>query len=108
MHCAIYCAEHRFCVAINYKEKTDGNEPNCQLTNTTEQKFDKNVSKTKRVWTFMKVQCRPKSSGKHLDSVIHTMPAVRNSAGIKLARFAITVHTMPVLRRFRVCFFFLI
>ena len=54
MHCAIHCADHRFCVAINYKEKTDRNEPNCQLTNTTEQKFDNNASKTKRVWIFMK------------------------------------------------------
>ena len=54
MHCAIHCADHRFCAAINYKEKTDGIEPNCQLTNTTEQKFDNNASKTKRVWTFMK------------------------------------------------------
>ena len=55
MGCVLECAVHRFCVAINYKEKVNGNEPNCQLTNTTEQTFYENASKEDRVWTFKKV-----------------------------------------------------
>jgi hypothetical protein len=54
-HCALHCAEHRFCVAINYKEKVEGNEPNCQLTNTTEHNFNKNNKEQDRVWTFRRV-----------------------------------------------------
>ena len=53
--CAHQCAVHRFCVAINYKEKLGENEPNCQLTNTTKHKFDENTKKKDRVWTFRKV-----------------------------------------------------
>ena len=52
--CGLNCAENRFCVAFNYKEKSEGNEWNCQLTNTTEHKFQNNASKKKRVWTFLK------------------------------------------------------
>ena len=50
--CAHQCAVHRFCVAINYKEIADENEPNCQLTNTTKHNFDESVNKTDGVWTF--------------------------------------------------------
>ena len=53
--CGHLCAVHRFCVAINYKEKVNGNEPNCQLTNTTEHKFDENATANNNVWTFRKV-----------------------------------------------------
>ena len=53
--CGHLCVVHRFCVAINYKEKVNGNEPNCQLTNTTEHKFDKNATAKDNVWTFRKV-----------------------------------------------------
>ena len=53
--CAASCVMHRFCTAINYKENAKDNEINCQLTNTTEHKFDKNTSKQDRVWTFRKV-----------------------------------------------------
>ena len=53
--CGHFCVVHRFCVAINYKEKVNGNEPNCQLTNTTEHKFDKNATAKDKVWTFRKV-----------------------------------------------------
>ena len=52
--CGLNCAENRFCVAFNYKEKSEGNEWNCQLTNTTQHKFDNNASEKKRVWTFIK------------------------------------------------------
>ena len=55
MLCVHHCAVHRFCVAINYKEKLEENTPNCQLTNTTIQKFDENASKKDNVWTFRKV-----------------------------------------------------
>ena len=55
MGCVLECAVHRFCVAINYREKVEGNEPNCQLTNTTEPTFDDNASGEDRVWTFQKV-----------------------------------------------------
>ena len=55
MGCVLRCAVHRFCVAINYKEKVKENEPNCQMTNTTEHTFDENASKEDRVWTFRKV-----------------------------------------------------
>ena len=55
MGCALECAVHRFCAAINYKEKVKGNEPNCQMTNMTKQTFDENASKEDRVWTFRKV-----------------------------------------------------
>ena len=55
MGCVLECAVHRFCVAINYREKVKGNEPNCQMTNTTEQTFDENASEEDRVWTFRKV-----------------------------------------------------
>ena len=53
--CGHLCVVHRFCVAINYKEKVNGNKPNCQLTNTTEHKFDKNATAKDNVWTFRKV-----------------------------------------------------
>ena len=53
--CALRCAERRFCVAINYKNKVEGSEVNCQLTNTTEPKFEKNANEEKKVWTFRKV-----------------------------------------------------
>jgi hypothetical protein len=53
--CVHHCAVHRFCVAINYKKKVEENKPNCQLTNTTKQKFDENASKKDKVWTFRKV-----------------------------------------------------
>jgi hypothetical protein len=43
--CGLKCAENRFCVAMNYKEKAGWSEWNCQLTNTTEQKFDKAPAK---------------------------------------------------------------
>ena len=52
--CGLKCAENRFCVAMNYKEKAESNEWNCQLTNTTEQNFDNNAEKKERVWTFIK------------------------------------------------------
>ena len=54
MGCVLKCAVHRFCVAINYREKVKGNEPNCQLTNTTEHTFDAIARKEDRVWTFRK------------------------------------------------------
>lgn len=53
--CAASCAVHRFCTGINYKENAKENEMNCQLTNTTQHKFDENASKKDRVWTFRKV-----------------------------------------------------
>ena len=53
--CALKCAVHRFCVAINYKEKVKGNKLNCQMTNTTKHTFDEYASKEERVWTFRKV-----------------------------------------------------
>jgi hypothetical protein len=55
MHCALHCAEHRFCVAINFKETVEGNEPNCQLTNTTEHNLNENVKKQDRVWTLRSI-----------------------------------------------------
>ena len=54
--CGHHCAVHRFCVAINHKEKAKSNELNCQLTNTTEHKFDEKVSKEDSAWTFRKVK----------------------------------------------------
>ncbi len=54
-HCGLRCAETRFCAAINYKDKVKGNERNCQLTNTTEHKFDENASQKENVWTFRRV-----------------------------------------------------
>ena len=53
--CGHLCVVHRFCVAINYKEKVNGNEPNCQLTNTTKHKFDENAKTEDNVWIFRKV-----------------------------------------------------
>ena len=53
--CVLHCAETRFCVAINYKEKAEEDERNCQLTNTTEQKFDENASEKEKVWTFRRI-----------------------------------------------------
>ena len=53
-YCGLSCAETRFCVAINYKDRV-GDEPNCQLTNTTENQFDKNASEKEKVWTFRRV-----------------------------------------------------
>ena len=53
--CGLRCAEKRFCVAINFKEKAKDNENNCQLTNTTEQKFDENAPKQEKVWTFRRI-----------------------------------------------------
>ncbi len=54
--CGLHCAETRFCAAINYKEKVEGNEKNCQLTNTTEHKFDENASEKEKFWTFRRVR----------------------------------------------------
>ena len=54
--CGHHCAVHRFCVAINYKENVTGNETNCQLTNTTNPKFEENAEKKDKVWTFRKVK----------------------------------------------------
>ena len=53
--CGHLCVVHRFCVAINYMEKVNGNEPNCQLTNTTKHKFAENAKTEDKVWTFRKV-----------------------------------------------------
>ena len=54
--CGLRCAQTRFCVAINFKEKAEENENNCQLTNTTEQKFDENAPhEEEKVWTFRKI-----------------------------------------------------
>ena len=53
--CGHLCVVHRFCVAINYKEKVNSNEPNCQLTNTTKHKFDENAKTKDKLWTFRKV-----------------------------------------------------
>ena len=53
--CVLHCAETRFCVAINFKEKAEENEINCQLTNTTEQTFDKNAPEEEKVWTFRRI-----------------------------------------------------
>ena len=53
--CGLRCVETRFCVAINFKEKAAENEINCQLTNTTEQKFDENASEEEKVWTFRRI-----------------------------------------------------
>ena len=53
--CVLHCAETRFCVAINFKEKVEENEINCQLTNTTEPKFDENASEKEKVWTFRRI-----------------------------------------------------
>jgi hypothetical protein len=53
--CALRCAETRFCAAINYKDGAEENENNCQLTNTTKQKFDENASAKEKVWTFRKI-----------------------------------------------------
>ena len=52
--CGLKCADNRFCVAMNYKEKSESNEWNCQLTNMTEQNLDNNAVKKERVWTFIK------------------------------------------------------
>ncbi|CAB4026667.1 neurogenic locus Notch -like, partial [Paramuricea clavata] len=52
--CGLACAEHRFCVAFNYQQQSEWNEWNCQLTNTTDHKFNNNASKKERVWTFIK------------------------------------------------------
>jgi hypothetical protein len=53
--CVLHCAERRFCTAINYKDSTEGNEPNCQLTNTTKHKFDETASEKEKTWTFRKI-----------------------------------------------------
>jgi hypothetical protein len=53
--CGLKCAENRFCVAVNYKKNCAWNEPNCQLTNSTEGKFDHISSKKEQAWTFIKV-----------------------------------------------------
>ncbi|XP_028411620.1 EGF-like repeat and discoidin I-like domain-containing protein 3 [Dendronephthya gigantea] len=51
--CELRCAENRFCVAYNYKKKVDKKELNCQITNTTEHKFDvRYFTKEEQVWTF--------------------------------------------------------
>ncbi|XP_028411633.1 uncharacterized protein LOC114534395 [Dendronephthya gigantea] len=54
--CELQCAVHRFCVAYNYKKKVDEKELNCQLTNTTEHKFDEDkVAKEEQEWTFYEI-----------------------------------------------------
>ena len=53
--CGLRCAETRFCVAINFKEKAEKHENNCQLTNTTEQKFDESAPEEEKVWTFRRI-----------------------------------------------------
>ncbi len=53
--CGLRCAETRFCAAINYKDKVERNEINCQLTNTTEHIFDGNNGEKEKVWTFRRV-----------------------------------------------------
>ncbi|XP_028411974.1 EGF-like repeat and discoidin I-like domain-containing protein 3 [Dendronephthya gigantea] len=53
LFCELRCAENRFCVAFSYKEKTLENELNCQLTNTTEHKFnERHETREEQVWTF--------------------------------------------------------
>ncbi len=54
--CGLRCAQTRFCAAINYKDNVERNEMNCQLTNTTEDKFDENASQKEKVWTFRRVR----------------------------------------------------
>ena len=53
--CGLLCAETRFCVAINYKDEAEGEENNCQLTNTTEHRFDEKAKEKEKVWTFRKI-----------------------------------------------------
>ena len=53
--CALRCAERRFCVAINYNNKVEAGEVNCQLTNTTEPKFEEIAAEEKTAWTFRKI-----------------------------------------------------
>ena len=53
--CALRCAERRFCVAINYKNNVENNEASCQLTNTTEPKFEENAGAEDTGWRFRKV-----------------------------------------------------
>ena len=53
--CGHLCVAHRFCVAINYKEKVNSNEANCQLTNTTKHKFEENAKAKDKLWSFRKV-----------------------------------------------------
>ncbi|XP_028411991.1 lactadherin-like [Dendronephthya gigantea] len=53
LFCELRCAENRFCVAYSYKKKTLENELNCQLTNTTEHKFnERHETREEQVWNF--------------------------------------------------------
>jgi hypothetical protein len=53
--CGLHCAASRFCAAMNFKEKVEGNEHNCQLTNTTQPKFNEHRSEEEKIWTFRRV-----------------------------------------------------
>ena len=54
LHCAINCLEKRFCAAFNFKENSNKNYINCQLTHNAEHKF-KRLSKEETDWTFYDV-----------------------------------------------------
>ena len=54
--CELQCAANRFCVAYNYKKTVDEKEFNCQLTNTTDHKFEEHeVTNEEQVWMFYKI-----------------------------------------------------
>ncbi|CAB4041121.1 Hypothetical predicted protein, partial [Paramuricea clavata] len=53
--CGLRCAGNRFCAAINFKDGVEEKEHNCQLTNTTQPKFDENSRGKEKVWTLRSV-----------------------------------------------------
>ena len=51
LDCGLSCLEKNICVALNFKEELKENEINCQLTNTTDHKFERE-SADDNGWTF--------------------------------------------------------
>lgn len=51
LHCGTSCVATRFCVAYNYKETSEENEINCQLSYSVGHIFEK-INTEKDGWTF--------------------------------------------------------
>jgi hypothetical protein len=51
LDCGTSCLDKSVCVAFNFKEESKENEINCQLTQTTDHKFERGSADDKG-WTF--------------------------------------------------------
>ncbi len=54
LDCGVSCLEKHFCAAYNFKEKSNKNEINCQLTHNADHKFKRRIVEDND-WTLYEV-----------------------------------------------------